>query len=195
MTKCVETLLNHLADPNITGPVGDEGLKGNALHAFMNVVLLVGFDRKMLMVADKFIQSGADVNEAPSDRYPINVLISTKAFEKISKRYESEFNENIKELVTMMLDRMQFPSVVQASKVEFDGKPVHDLQKKIFKYLKDEINKRAGKVWSLKQLCKAEILQSYGRKTEFVLKLHIPTPLKSFISGSNMKMWACQNFS
>ena len=193
MTKCVETLLNHSADPNITGPVGDEGLKGNALHAFMNVVLLVGFDRKMLMVADKLIQSGADVNEAPSDRYPINVLcskalISPKAFEKIPKRYESEFNENIKELVTMMLDRMQFPSVVQASKVEFDGKPVHDLQKKIFKYLKDEINKRAGKVWSLKQLCKAEILQSYGRKTEFVLKLHIPTPLKSFISGSNMKM-------
>ena len=191
LTKCVETLLNHSADPGICGPVGDGGMSGNALHAFMNVVLLVGFDRKMLIVADKLIHSGADVNEAPSDRYPINILCSKvlntpKAFEKIPKRNEAEFIETFKELLTIMLERMRFPSVVQAIKVEFDGKPVNELQRKIFKNMKDEMIKRTSTVWTLKQLCRTEILQNCEGKTAFVLKLPIPTPLKSFIIGSKI---------
>ena len=191
LTKCVETLLNHSADPNIAGPVGDGEIKGNALHAFMNLVLSVGFDRKMLVIADKLIQSGADVNEAPSDKFPINVLCSKmlntpKAFERMPKKQETEFIEIFKELLTIILDRMMFLSIAQASKVEFDGKPVNEIQRKIFKNMKDEMLKRTSTVWTLKQLCKTEILQYCGRKATFVLKLPIPTPLKSFITGSKI---------
>ena len=193
MTKCVDTLIKHAADPNIYGPIGEEGLHGNALHAFMHVVLLVGFDSKMMTVFDKLVQTGADVNGCPSEKYPINVLCSkvlntAGAFEKIPKTGVNEFTENFKEMITVILDRMKYSAVQQACKVEFDGKPVSELQKKLFKYLKDEMNKRASQIWTLKQICRTEILQYCQRKTDFVLTLPIPGSMKCFLVGTEMKI-------
>ena len=193
LTKCVDTLVKHNADPNIYGPVGDDGLCGNALHAFMNIILSVGVDNKTVAIFKTLIHKGADVNGCPTETFPINILYSNvlstpKAFEVVNNKAEQEFTEHFKDIVTTLLDRMQFSSVLKASKVELDGKPIQDFQRKMFKYLKDDLNKRANAVWSMKQLCKTEIVQYCHRNTERILKLPIPAPLKQFLCGTDMKI-------
>ena len=191
LTKCVETLIKHGADPNINGPVGNGGLSGNALHAFMNIILLVGIDNKTVTIFKTFIYTGADVNGCPTELFPVNVLCNNvltnvKPFEVVKKRVEPEFTEQFKDIVQCLLDRMTHISVIKASKVEYDGKPIHDNQRKLFKFLKDEVNKRANTVWSMKQMCKTEVLHSCYGKTSSIMKLPIPTALKQFLCDANV---------
>ncbi|XP_045197821.2 uncharacterized protein LOC123552323 [Mercenaria mercenaria] len=189
VTKCTETLLRHGVDPSVRGPIGDmpSSLVGNALHAFLKVSILLGLDERSITVFRLLMQNGSDPNENVSGKYPLNtfcdeILTHSKRFEKLPKSEETAQSEYVREVAVTLLDNMTMSSVSSACKVEFGGKPIHELQKKLFKTCKDEMQKRSSTVWNLKVLCRLSILQACEWQSTKVVELPIPTALKKYIN-------------
>ena len=187
VSKCTETLLRHNTDPSIIGPIGESGLQGNALHAFLKIVILRGLDERSIRTFRLLIQNGADPECCASDKYPLNIfcdeiMYGASHFSNIHKSNEPMVSELVKEIVVTLLDNMSVKCVYKASQVEFDGKPTNDIQKKLFRMAREEIQKEVMYVRTLKALSRLQVLKCCGRRSTEVVKLAIPVSLKSFIN-------------
>ncbi|XP_060564978.1 uncharacterized protein LOC132724177 [Ruditapes philippinarum] len=190
VTKCTETLLRHGADLSVQGSVGDgpNGFIGNPLHAFLKVSILLGLDERSITTFRLLIQNGSDPNENESGKFPLNtfcdeILMHSEKFEKITKSDEASQLEYVNEIVNTLFGNMTLTSVSSACKIEFGGKPTNDIQRKLFKICKDEMQKRASSVWNLKVLCRLSILQACKWKSTAVVELPIPIALKKYINN------------
>ncbi|KAL4233475.1 hypothetical protein ACF0H5_008156 [Mactra antiquata] len=77
---------------------------------------------------------------------------------------------------------MTVQSLNEALKYQYDGKPTLTLQRKAFKYCKDELNMSSSVVKTLKALCRLQILEQCAWKSTDIVKLPIPNALKRFIN-------------
>lgn len=190
VTKCTETLLRHGVDLSIKGPIGDKPniVNGTALHAFLKVFILLGLDERSITTFRLLIQNGSDPNDNGEGRYPLNtfldeILVRSDKFEKIPKCDENALVDYTREVVVTLLDNMTMSSTYNACKLELGGKPTNELQRKLFKMSKDEMQKRASVVFNLKSLCRLIILKACDWKSTKVIELPIPMTFKKFINS------------
>lgn len=190
VTKCTETLLRHGIEPSIKGTIGEisDSLVGNALHAFLKICIVLGLDERSIVTFRLLIQNGSDPNESDSGIFPLNtfcseILIHPEMFEKLPKCEENTQQEYILEVVVTLVDCMTVSSVNDARKVNYDGKPTNQQQKRLFKLCKDEIQKSSSAVRSLLVLCRLAILKSCGFKSVKVVELPVPVALKKYINN------------
>ncbi|KAL3882208.1 hypothetical protein ACJMK2_028576 [Sinanodonta woodiana] len=186
-SKCVEILLKHHADPNITGRIGESGLTGNALHAFLSILQATGVDQKMVSCFKLLIHSGADPNSNPSGKYPVNVLctvlLSLASSQKESKDTQTVIN-SMKDMFLLLLDNMDMLALRKANAVYVAlprGRIINPVQENLVQFLNNELEYRSSHTWPLKSLCKCVILKYCGRKFLNVMELPLPQKLKSEI--------------
>ncbi|KAK3580415.1 hypothetical protein CHS0354_012438 [Potamilus streckersoni] len=188
--KCAEILLKHHANPNITGRIGESGLAGNALHAFLSILPAIGVDQKMVTCFKLLIHSGADPNSNPSGKYPVNVVcdafVSLASSQKESKDTQTVIN-SMKYIFLFLLDNMNMLALRKANAVYVaspQGRIINPVQENLVQFFNKEFAYRSSHVWPLKSLCKCTILIYCGRKFLNVMELPLPQKLKNEIVSS-----------
>lgn len=188
VTKSTETLLRHGAELNIVGPIEDTDIAGNALHAFIKVIVPLGFDERSMTTFRLLMQNGSNPNHACNGTYPINtfaneILLHSDAFEKLPPFDEASTMEFVREIVGTLTANMTQTALSESVIKEFDGKPTNAIQRRIFRLCRDELTKNAGHVLSLKQQCRLVLLHACRWRSVAVLELPLPVALKKYING------------
>ncbi|XP_052811807.1 uncharacterized protein LOC128239275 [Mya arenaria] len=187
VTKATETLLRHGADPDLPGPIEDSNQVGNALHAFMKVLVPLGLDERSMTTFRLLMQNGSNPNHDSEGTYPLNtfineILVHSQAFGKISKYEEASTVEHVKEVVLTLLGNMTQVALIGSSRMEFEGKPTNDVQRKMFKLCRDEIVKYGSQLLSLKKMCRLKILEACRWRSTSVVELPLPLVMKKYIN-------------
>ena len=188
VTKTTETLLKHGADLSICGPIDNTEYHGDALLAFLFVVIKLGLDERTMNTFRLLTQNGSDPNLSCNGHYPVNVLVdeiltNSDMFGKKYEHSQASFTELVTEMVDTLLGNMTHTSLQEASRVEVSGKPTTHLQKKIFKLCRKELKSRSAKVQSLKAGCRFCLLKACHWKPTNVIELPLPLALKQYVNG------------